>query len=443
MRLNQITLHNYRRFEDFTIELHPELTLIAARNGQGKTTILEAIAAAIGPFVGAFDAGKAEHIRRTDARYAVVGYGPEQEQHFPVVLSALASEPDIQWQRALQSAKGRTTTKESAPLARWGQSLQAKLRQDARTSLPVIRYYSSKRLWVSHKNTATRAILTESRTAGYRDCLSSLSSFVQLQEWMKKATQAVVQQQVQHGYAKSDLGPRLQGIASAVDAVMGGEGWSGFHYSLIFDELAMAHPDHGALPISLLSDGVRAMISLTADLALRCVRLNGYLGEHAPTESSGIVLIDEVDLHLHPAWQQKVVQNLRMAFPKLQFIISSHSPQVISTVSRNNIRVIFRDSQGEWQARTPTQEVLGLESAIALNDVMGVNPVPPLKEAQLIADYTAAIENNQHDTPTGRALHAELLAIYGASHSVLRDAERLIRFQSFKLRQTPKIEGQG
>lgn len=223
---------------------------------------------------------------------------------------------------------------------------------------------------------------------------------------------------------------------------MAEEGWSNFHYSYLYDELAMTHPDHGALPISILSDGVRAMISLVADLALRCVRLNGYLGERAPLESTGIVLIDEVDLHLHPAWQQKVLPTLRQAFPKLQFIVSSHSPQVLSTVKSGNIRVVFKDGAGQWQAHSPAQEVLGLESAIALNDVMGVNPIPPVAEAQLIGDYTAMIEGGTYNSTKGVALRSKLEAIYGAGHAVLRDADRLIRFQGFKLRQPPKPEGQ-
>ena len=442
MRLERIALQNYRRFEEFEIDLHPELTIIAARNGQGKTTVLEAIAAALGPFVGAFDLGRAEHIRRTDARYGVLEGGYENEQNFPVIIAATLSEPAIEWQRTLQSAKGRTTTKEAAPLANWGERLQKELRTTAEVPLPVLRYYSSKRLWVSHKNVSSKGILTESRTAGYEDCLSSLSSFVQLQEWVKKATQAVQQQREMPGYEKSNLASRLKGIQQAVATVMAEEGWSNFHYSYIFDELAMTHPDHGALPISILSDGVRAMISLAADLALRCVRLNGYLGEHAPQESSGIVLIDEVDLHLHPAWQQRVVQALRQAFPKLQFIVSSHSPQVLSTVKRDSIRVVFKDADGRWQAKAPNQEILGLESAIALNDVMGVNPIPAVDEAQLIADYTAAIENGLHDKPEGLALRERLLTIYGAGHPVLCDADRLIRFQNFKLRQSAKTEGQ-
>src|SRR5699024_4924939 len=151
------------------------------------------------------------------------------------------------------------------------------------------------------------AILTKSRTAGYEDCLSALSSFTQLQQWMRKASLAVLQQRDQPGYSHSNLSERLTGIQHAVDSALESEGWQHFHYSQVFEELAMVHKDHGALPINLLSDGVRAMISLVADLALRCVRLNAHLGAEAPKISKGVVLIDEVDLHLHPAWQQHVL----------------------------------------------------------------------------------------------------------------------------------------
>lgn len=435
MNLSSLCLQNYRRFAEFEIDFHPALTVIAARNGQGKTTVLEAIVAALGPFVGAFDHGISKHIDRTDARYVRVGDGLENEQQFPVVIKAEMNTPYVHWQRALNGPKSRTTTKEAEPLASWGKDLQSALRTNADISLPVIRYYSSRRLWVSHKNVNSKAVLTESRTAGYEDCLSVFSTFVQLQEWMKKATLAAIQQKQQSGYEHSDLSPRLMGISEAVDEVMTEEGWLGFHYSLIFDELAMSHPDHGSLPLSLLSDGVRAMITLAADLALRCTRLNGHLKNKAPSETTGIVLIDEVDLHLHPAWQQRVIVSLRKAFPKIQFIISTHSPQVLSTVSKNNIRVIFQDTEGQWQAVSPSQEVKGIESAVALNDIMGVNPIPPVEEAQWLSDYIAIIENGDHESIEGAALRNKLARFYGAQHQILLDADRLIRFQAFKLRK--------
>ena len=92
------------------------------------------------------------------------------------------------------------------------------------------------------------------------------------------------------------------------------------------------HPEYGRLPLSSLSDGVRNMIALIADIAHRCARLNPHLSEEAARQTPGVLLIDEVDMHLHPRWQQLVVDLLRKAFPSLQIILSTHSPHVLSTV---------------------------------------------------------------------------------------------------------------
>lgn len=436
MNLTKLSLKNYRRFPELDIDFHPMLTVIAARNGQGKTSVLEAIVAALGPFVGAFDQGFSKHIEQTDVRYARVGEGYENERQFPVIINAEMLTPDVQWGRSLNGSKSRTTTKDAEPLAAQGKALQSTLRTSSTVNLPVICYYSSRRLWATRNNLSKKAVLTESRTAGYENCLSVFSDFAQLQKWMEQATFAALQQQQRSGYEHSSLGAQLQGISDAVNEVMIDEGWGNFHYSLTFGGLSMSHPDHAALPLDLLSDGVRAMITLVADLALRCVRLNSHLKERAPLETSGIVLIDEVDLHLHPAWQQRVIASLRKAFPRVQFIVSTHSPQVLSTVSSENIRVVFQDREGLWHAGSPQQEVKGIESAVALSEIMGVNPVPPVDEARWLADYTAMIEDGNHLSEAGEALRNRLVAFYGSRHQVLLDADRLIRFQEFKLRKT-------
>lgn len=440
MNLTKLSLKNYRRFPEIDINFHPILTVIAARNGQGKTSVLEAIVAALGPFVGAFDHGVAKHIERRDARYARIGNGFENESQFPVVIEAAMATPDIAWQRALNGPKNRTTTREAEPLAAWGREFQAMLRTSSEVTLPVVCYYSSRRLWVSHNDRSSKAALTESRTVGYEGCLSVFSNFTQLQKWMEQATYAVLQQQQQSGYEHSNLAARLLGIGNAVNEVMADEGWSNFHYSLTFKTLSMSHPDHGALPMDLLSDGVRAMITLVADLALRCVRLNGHLNDRAALETTGIVLIDEVDLHLHPAWQQRVIASLRKAFPLIQFIVSTHSPQVLSTVSSENIRVVFQDRDGQWHASCPLHEVKGIESSVALNEIMGVNPVPPVEEAIWLAEYTAMIEDGTWQNSNGIALRDKLAALYGPRHQVMLDADRLIRFQEFKLRKTTRTD---
>lgn len=441
MHITHLDLQAYRRFEQFSIGFDRQLTVIAARNGQGKTTVLEAIASAMGPFVGAFDEARGQHLMQTDAHRRVVGVWPANEPMYPVVVAAeltLDDGANIGWSRRLNSGKkgAKTTTKEAAPLAQWGKALQEDVRRGADVDLPVVAYYSSKRLWLSHKNYGLRStgILVQSRTAAYEESLTStVSSFTQLELWMQRASLAALQSRVGND-ANNGFERWLAGVSRTVDAVMAGEGWGEFKYSIALEELSMVHPDHGEIPVSMLSDGARAVISLVADLALRCVRLNPHLGEAAPVESRGIVMIDEVDLHLHPAWQQRIVGSLRAAFPQVQFVLTTHSPQVLSTVERKNIRVVSRESNGHWHASTPGAEVKGLESSVALNDVMDVNPVPNVAEADLIREYTVLVEQGQQDSEEGLRLRAELVKFYGASHQVLQDADRLSRFQGFKAR---------
>ncbi len=436
MKLKKLTLINFRRFKELNIDFHPELTVIAADNGQGKTSVSDAATVALGTFIGAFDLGKAKHLNHNDARYHRNKGMSESEQVFPVRVEAELSNFGHPIIRELTGAKSKTTIKGAAALTEYGKSLMERVRDLDPVELPVMAYYGSGRLWNTHKNVSRKAVLSESRTMGYEDCFTSASSFTQVQQWMNKATFAALQQQSMQVYKDYNIDEQIKGTQETVNTVLDKEGWSHFHYSVQHEELAMAHEEMGVLPVSMLSDGVRAMVSLVADLAWRCAKLNPQMGAQAQQQTEGIVFIDEVDMHLHPKWQQTVVGALRKAFPQIQFILTTHSPQVLSTVESNSIRVISQESE----VVSPTQQIKGIESAVALNDIMGVNPVPPVQEAKWIADYTAKIENGTHEDEEGKALREKLLTLYGSQHPVILDTDKLIRFQSFKLRKKAMSE---
>lgn len=86
-----------------------------------------------------------------------------------------------------------------------------------------------------------------------------------------------------------------------------------------------------------MSDGFKSAISIVAEIAYRCIELNGFLGKDAVKKTPGIVMIDEVDLYLHPRWQRHILADLQAAFPLIQFIVSSHSPFIIQSVQNKNI----------------------------------------------------------------------------------------------------------
>jgi predicted ATP-binding protein involved in virulence len=91
------------------------------------------------------------------------------------------------------------------------------------------------------------------------------------------------------------------------------------------------------LPLDLHSDGIRFFTEMVAEIAYRCIVLNGYLDATAIIESRGVVMIDELDLHIHPEWQRHIVNDLKMAFPGIQFVATTHSPFIVQSLEANEL----------------------------------------------------------------------------------------------------------
>ena len=98
--------------------------------------------------------------------------------------------------------------------------------------------------------------------------------------------------------------------------------------------------DGRILPFKSLSDGTRNFFAIIADMAYKCVTLNPHLKENALLETKGIVLIDELDLHLHPEWQRKIINVLKITFPSIQFIASTHSPFLIQETGSDQLIIL-------------------------------------------------------------------------------------------------------
>lgn len=142
--------------------------------------------------------------------------------------------------------------------------------------------------------------------------------------------------------------------------------------------------DGDAYDIRLLSDGYKTVIAMVMDIASRMVEANPDLGVEA-LESPGIVLIDEIELHLHPSWQQRIIPDLQRTFPNVQFICTTHSPQVLSTVKQESIRVITEEGSiltGEEVG----VKTFGAQSYFILEDLMNVSPNPRLPEVEKLKD---------------------------------------------------------
>ena len=133
------------------------------------------------------------------------------------------------------------------------------------------------------------------------------------------------------------------------------------------------------------------------------------------------MLVDEIDLHLHPSWQQRVLQDLMRAFPLTQFIVTTHSPQVLSTIRRENIRVLDGNT-----AEMPLATTYGQPSGDVMHSVMLVNPQPPIEERQKIDRLTALVDQGHWATEEARLLLQELTEALGAENARLQQLLRSI-----------------
>lgn len=428
LNIESLKLRDYRCFDAIDITFHPKLTVLIASNGAGKTSILDAIAVAFGPYVGAFDEGTGAHFGPNDIRlarvretassemeYAPQGVWLEATGYIPgSLIDGLSSgRSGTSWRRSLAGpVKSKTTIKDAKELIEYGKRQQEAVRtQGGDTILPLLAYYGTGRLWQQKKLTDAKLPRT-SRTVGYSDCLdpgSSYKAFVAwFQYWSRNAKDAKIAAQEQgKPYAPTEFDGYLQSVAGAVNTCLAAADWKDIDYSFSRDALVARHDIHGELPVELLSDGIRNMIGMVADLAFRATKLNPQLGGVAALETPGVVLIDEVDMHLHPEWQQVVLQSLTSAFPQVQFIVTTHSPQVLTTVPRENIRKIEFGESG-YKASIPDFSPLAHESGDALAKVMGTHREPPLALRESIHQYEQLVRAGREGAPEAQYLKTVL-----------------------------------
>ena len=203
----------------------------------------------------------------------------------------------------------------------------------------------------------------------------------------------------------------IQGVTKAIYSFM--PGFSGLRIQRSNIESQMLiDKNSSTLNILQLSQGEKSLLALVADIARRLVLLNPSLND--PLQGNGIVLIDEIDLHLHPGWQQSVIPNLLKTFPNIQFIVTTHSPQVVSTVKHTAIRVIESDQ------KSPRISLVhfsyGAEAQQMLEQVLGVEARPEqLDIVKKLHRYQYLVSENQWDNEEALLLRAELDQ-WGAEH---------------------------
>jgi predicted ATP-binding protein involved in virulence len=365
MKLNHITIENFRAIEKLELPLDPQLTVLYGKNAEGKTTLLDAIAVGLGAVLKRLPNVTGKDFSLNDLRQQLTRPNTPVENNLPQMTQApyvrvtLESTDGVIWDRTKKRDQTEQTKKETPPEKKLG-NLYAFLDQiisqvqngNRETKLPVIAYYSNDRI-VSAKlqqQLHTNPHKDFNRFGALEGALEIIPNFRSVFEWFTAQENEELREIKKRQDWNYQL-PVLAAVRQSIRQIL--PGCSNPRTESKPSQFLVDFEDEQGkkeiLSLEQLSDGYRAMLALVMDLARRMAQANPHLAEQA-IESQAIVLIDEVDLHLHPMWQQHILVDLMATFPNTQLIVTTHSPQVLTTVKpqhliklqRNNGKIIAK-----------------------------------------------------------------------------------------------------
>lgn len=391
MYLKSLRMRNFRRFSDIFLNFDKRLTVLVGPNGAGKSSVLEAATIAVGTLtsmMGITNYG----IKKRDAHYQYydMGSGIDVQEQFPIEIEAVGmiESKEITWQRSLNSAKGRGSFSESKSIKIVAENFQNRLRNgDSALKLPIISYYGTGRLWAQHRGKRSDAFAKNTRTNGYIDSLDGAANDKLMMKWFQKMAVKQNNKNISEYIAVCDaLKQAFINITKGQDVDI--------QFNLDTLELDITYKINNVkkvLPLSQFSDGYKCTLSLIADIAYRMAILNPQLLDNVLKETEGIVFIDEIDLHLHPAWQQRILEDLMSIFPKVQFIVTTHAPAVVNSVSKDHLLLLKDD-----KAVMSSDESYGKDVNTIFREIMEVAE-RPIAIKELFDKFYDCLDNTSYD----------------------------------------------
>ena len=398
MKLKSVTIENYRAIENLVLPLDPKLTVLHGANGHGKTSVLSAIAVGLVDSLGSFFYESTIDLSEEDWREG-------------------AASPRI----VVESMDGLTGERRGDIAADEREEAQRIARNDAirpgldealatEEDMPIVAFYGTDRMlsdmpdWLISQRGSRFA---PSRSDALEGALSARTDFEGFLVWFYFKENEELREQRERrdfDYQLKDVSVIRQAISSMLPEVS--------NPRIESDPLRLVvsrQPEEGRvekLSLNQLSGGYRIVLALAADLARRMAQGNPHLDD--PLQSKAIVLIDEIELHLHPAWQQRILSDLMRTFPNAQFIVSTHSPQVLTTVEPQRIVELYREGDN-IVAGAPAAATYGAEAGDVLAAVMHVSERPPdNKFTETLDKYRSLVSEGKGESEEALKLRRKL-----------------------------------
>lgn len=356
MYLSDIHIENFKGIKSADFDFDRSVNILIGNNGTGKTSVLEAIAVALGGFLSGIDGVNTIHFSQDEIRREsqLTGTGSHNITYKTPISVGVRLELNVgnkekseyrifEFTRQKKSIKSARTTVEPRTICREAQ----RMAYDRNAVLPIISYQSFSRVSNQKRDKWENPFSNDySRIVGYVDCLEEAANDKMLTNWCRRMEQVAWQQEktiLEYEIVKKTVSKFMQ--------FMQDDERIHIFYDKRTDELLYSNEEE-ILPIRLLSSGFRNLLGMVFDISYRMAVLNPDLLEDIVEMTPGVILIDEIDMHLHPNWQWKVVDALKRTFPKVQFIVTTHSPIIVAScrdekLIRLQLEDIFLDKPSE------------------------------------------------------------------------------------------------
>ena len=410
LRIKELSLKNFRCFEDLSVSFSTPYTVLIGVNGSGKSSILDALRIFLDSFSNSVKLNQVHDISfviydlkilLSDIRREFILNGSVLESlpTYPTFVSGIIENEDgkaISWQRA--SIKYNDIEKnnnfESSQLVKYLNKIKKQFNSGKNIVLPLIAHYGTNRRWVAKERSEEKinremipADYEVPRLRGYSNCLNaSIFHLEVMRNWF--ARMLLIER-------KKSI-PEFQAVRIAIANCYKNINDSKklcdvkIDYDAEFEDIEIqqnfTNGKSEILPLNSLSDGAKSILAIASDIAYRMAILNPQLLDRVTDETDGIVLIDEIDMHLHPSWQRKVIDSLHKTFPKVQFIFTTHSPTVLTNVPKESIRIL-----DNGKIYTPDVNTKGRDVNSIIREIMHTD-IRPSDVTEKLNAFSKAIE---------------------------------------------------
>ena len=378
MKIRAVHITGFRGIPEISLEFSERINVLTGVNGVGKSAVLDCVAILLSRLIGRIQSstGTGRFFSESDINNDLDVHETRNS------ISIQFQGQPVQWEVS-KGRKGRRNQRITGleELRKHIEHLRFRLEENGDATLPLAVYYPVNRA-VLDIPLRIRGKHRFDRLAAYDQALSgSPSSFRVFFEWFRQREDLENERRLEKPRFRD---PQLRAVRIATERLIPGFKNLRVRRSPL---RIVVEKNEEELTVNQLSDGEKCTLAMVGDLARRMATANPHMPD--PLAAEVVVLIDEIDLHLHPAWQRMIASNLPKTFPNCQFLLSTHSPAILGHLDPDSIWMLERTGCG-IEARRPSQ-AYGQAVGRVLEDIMDV-PARPIEIGRKLDKLFLAIE---------------------------------------------------